>query len=285
MAKSTFDAFLDAADIRGRTFIRHVELHDTLASTNDRAIELSRDREIKLPALIATREQTAGRGRGSNQWHSTEGALTFSVLFEPTAFGITPDAWPKLSLTTAVAVCDALSAELSPQSAIRNPKSPTLAIKWPNDIVLNDAKVCGILIESPGGAAPAKDRLVIGIGINANNSWSNTPPAARGLAKKATAPLPPTALCDLTGHRHDLQHVLCETFRSLGVRNSQLATSDPQLPVEWKRRSWLTRQHIEVNSNGEWIQGVCLGIESDGSLLVENTDGTHRIRSGSVRVI
>jgi len=97
------DAYLDADEIRASTFIRHVEIHETLGSTNDRAAELARDADIELPALVAARHQTAGRGRGSNTWWSDDGALTFSIILDPTAFGISAAKWPQLSLTTAVA--------------------------------------------------------------------------------------------------------------------------------------------------------------------------------------
>lgn len=68
------DPYLDADAIHAATFARHVEIHETLGSTNDRAAELARDAAINLPAPIVARHQTAGRGRGDNKWLSTEGA-------------------------------------------------------------------------------------------------------------------------------------------------------------------------------------------------------------------
>jgi BirA family biotin operon repressor/biotin-[acetyl-CoA-carboxylase] ligase len=271
------DAYLDADEIRAATFIRHVDIHETLGSTNDRAAELARDADIKLPALVAARHQTAGRGRGKNTWSSNEGSLTFSVLLEPANLGITTADWPQLSLATAVAICDALSNELSPL------QGRSLGIKWPNDVMLDGAKICGILIESPGGVAPAKDLLVVGIGINVNNTW-HYPSAARDSTQ--CGPKSPNAisLCDTTSHSHNLPHLLCETLRALEARIIQLAIRDSRLPAAWKRRCWLTEQGVEVHSNGKSIDGVCLGIDGDGALLVENVFGTHRIRSGSIRV-
>jgi BirA family biotin operon repressor/biotin-[acetyl-CoA-carboxylase] ligase len=272
------DAYLDAAAIRAATFVRHVEIHETLGSTNDRAAELAPDTDIELPALVAARHQTAGRGRGKNIWSAAEGALTFSVLLEPALLGVSTANWPQLSLAVAVAICDALSNELSPL------QSRSLAIKWPNDIMFDGAKICGILIESPGGVTPAKDRLVIGIGINVNNTWRNQS-TTRDSAQRGPKSPSAISLCDTTSHSHNLQHVLCETLSALEVRINQLTIRDPRLPAEWKRRCWLTEQGVEVQSNGKWIDGVCLGIDGDGTLLVENVFGTHRIRSGSVRVL
>jgi hypothetical protein len=75
--------FLNAEQIRAATFIRHVELHESLDSTNNRALELARDERAELPALVVARRQTAGRGRGERTWWAAEGALTFSVFLEP----------------------------------------------------------------------------------------------------------------------------------------------------------------------------------------------------------
>jgi BirA family transcriptional regulator, biotin operon repressor / biotin---[acetyl-CoA-carboxylase] ligase len=258
--------FLNSEQLRATTFIRHVELHDTLGSTNDRAAELARDPAIELPSLIAARIQSAGKGRGSNKWWSAEGALTLSVLLDSTAVGISTQHWPQLSLATAVAICDAISGE-APEA------SP--AIKWPNDIYVDGAKVCGILIESPGGAAPAKNRLIIGIGINVNNSWRTAP---HDVGTNGTA------LCDVTGTRHDLQNVLVGTLQAMQARYKQLADGDSQLPQAWQQGCWLTGQTIDVQSNDRLMTGACIGIDTDGILLVENVDGVHRICSGSVRV-
>jgi BirA family biotin operon repressor/biotin-[acetyl-CoA-carboxylase] ligase len=262
------DAFLDADQIRAASFIRHVEIHDTLGSTNDRAAELARETQIELPALVAARIQTAGRGRGSNRWWSAEGALTFSVLLEPAALGIGTTRWPQLSLATAVAVCDALSQEVEQVSS--------LGIKWPNDVMLDGGKVAGILIESPGGGVPAKDRLIIGIGINVNNSWRGAPCHLRPHG---------AVLCDTTGKQHHLEFLLIRTLASLQVRIAELAAENPRLPAMWQRLCWLTEQSVEGQDGARYIEGVCTGIDREGALQIENVFGTHRIVRGSVRLL
>src|SRR5262245_49877980 len=92
--------FLTPDELRARTFVRHVEIHDTIDSTNNRASELAGDPRLELPALVVARHQTAGRGRGKNKWWSADGALTFSLLIEPAAHGLAVSNWPQLSLTT-----------------------------------------------------------------------------------------------------------------------------------------------------------------------------------------
>jgi BirA family biotin operon repressor/biotin-[acetyl-CoA-carboxylase] ligase len=268
----------DAERIRAGTFVRHIEIHETLGSTNDRAAELARYSDIELPALVVARLQTAGRGRGRNRWWSADGALTFSLLMDQASTRIQPANWPQLSLASAVAVCDALAMELGSafnrQSEIRNPNSALrLGVKWPNDVILDEGKVCGILIESPGGAAPAKDRLIIGVGINVNNSWRDVPIKARPLG---------TALCDVSSRDHDLAALLVRVLAAIGSRLAQLRTNDSNLSREWQRVNVLAGQSVCVDSERH-IEGTVLEIASDGALLLASDSGTVRAFSGSVK--
>jgi BirA family biotin operon repressor/biotin-[acetyl-CoA-carboxylase] ligase len=258
------DDYLDADELRASTFVQHVEIHKTLGSTNDRAAELARDPQIELPALIAARNQIAGRGRGNNTWWSNDGALTFSVLLEPARFGIVTSNWPQLSLATAVAICDSLTLEL-------HPKSASLTIKWPNDVMLNDAKVCGILIESPGGTARAKDCLIIGIGININNAWQNVP---RDLLSRGTS------LCEATGRLHPLQTVIVQILNALKSRLDELSVGNIQLSQTWQRLCWLSQKRVCIRVGQNTIDGICSGIATDGALLVDTPAKTERVYSG-----
>jgi BirA family biotin operon repressor/biotin-[acetyl-CoA-carboxylase] ligase len=285
---------MNAEQLRGSTFVRHIELHEELGSSNDRALELACVDDVDLPALIVARHQSAGRGRGTNKWWSADGALTFSLLLDPTQLGISTAKWPRLSLATAVAVCDALAEqarwalpttgdELPNEEELVSSAHPTrrtspqaarLGIKWPNDVMLDGAKVCGILIESPGGAAPAKDRLVIGIGINVNNS------CREGMQDSGPNRI---ALRDVSRQKHNLQDILEAVLRAICVRLGQIGRNDSRLAKSWQDKCWLTEQCVEVQSGSTWIEGICLGIDTDGALLIENVFGVHRVRSGSVR--
>jgi BirA family transcriptional regulator, biotin operon repressor / biotin---[acetyl-CoA-carboxylase] ligase len=285
------DHFLDADEIRKSSFVRHVEIYDELGSTNDRAAELASNVNIELPSLIVARRQTAGRGRGQHTWWAADGALTFSLLIDSSSFGIRAQDWPRLSLSTAVAVCKTLADEVKPSTQLAgssstlttcndfthcNPSSSRLRIKWPNDVFLDGAKVAGILIESPGGAIPAKDRLIVGIGINVNNSWQSAPRDTGGNG---------IALCDVTGRTHELGVLLVNVLRSIEVCMRQLATADPALPQTWENLCWLKEQAVGVETGGKVFDGICLGIAADGALVVENAAGQYRIHSGSVKAL
>jgi biotin-(acetyl-CoA carboxylase) ligase len=136
--------------------------------------------------------------------------------------------------------------------------------------------VCGILIESPGGRAPAKDRRIGGIGINVNNTRRSAPREAgsRGIA-----------LCDSTLAIHRLKDGLTVSLQAIQQRLEQLAANGRELPAAWRRLCWLTEQRVEANTNRNWIHGICAGIDVDGTLLIEDVFGTHRIHSGSVHVV
>jgi BirA family biotin operon repressor/biotin-[acetyl-CoA-carboxylase] ligase len=270
-----------AEAIRAQTFIRHVEIHDSLGSTNDRAAQLARDAKIETPALVLARLQTAGRGRGQNKWWSADGALTFSIALIPSTFGITAAKWPQLSLATAVAVCDALEDELDPLSdssssvAAGSSDSPRLAIKWPNDVMLDGRKVAGILIESPAGDESAQDRLIIGIGINVNNSWQTAPDelSSRG-----------TSLCDATGRSLSLQEVTLRILGAFETSLGDLATGDQRLTQAWQRRCWLAGKRVRVPLRTGPTEGRCAGIDADGALLIETTTSTERVYSGAIEL-
>jgi BirA family biotin operon repressor/biotin-[acetyl-CoA-carboxylase] ligase len=221
-----------------------------------------------LPALVIARVQTGGRGRAQKVWWSADGALTFSLLVDRASTELTSTNWPQLSLATAVAVCDALEGYLS--------SSSLLAIKWPNDVLLDGGKVCGILIESPGGSAPAKDRVIVGIGINVNNSW-------RGSLHEAGRQR--TAICDITGLKHDLTGVLASVLVAFANRVSELCRQSTEVICAWQRLDYLAGRHVMIERRGQKLEGECTQIAEDGALVIQTACGQKRIYSGSVSVL
>jgi BirA family biotin operon repressor/biotin-[acetyl-CoA-carboxylase] ligase len=266
----TPDPVLDAGEIRAATFVRYIEIHDTLGSTNERALQLASKDKIDLPALVVARLQTAGKGRGRNTWWAADGALTFSLLLDAETSGIVPANWPQLSLTTSLAVCDALTGCMSEGTG-----ASVVQIKWPNDVLLSRRKVCGILIESPGGAAPAKRRLVIGIGINVNNSWLDAP---QNIASSGAA------LCDYTGMKHDLDSVMVRVLNAMAGRMDQLRRHDTELIHAWQRQNYLAGRRVIVQADHRNIEGICDEIAEDGALVLNTLAGRQRLYSGSVRL-
>lgn len=139
------DAMAAAAGVR-------LIAHEVLGSTNTEALELARQGE-RGPLWVLAERQTAGRGRRGRAWLSRPGNFFASLLLTSPA---PPRCWPQLSMVAALAIYDAIS-ELA--SAL----IPGITIKWPNDLLLGQAKFAGILIEGEGVTDGA---VAIGIGVN-----------------------------------------------------------------------------------------------------------------------
>ncbi len=225
-------------------WLRTIEVHPELGSTNDRALELCGQPD-KLPALVVAERQTAGRGRQGAVWFAPEGSLTFSLAVRPAAWGISLAQWPALSLTTAIAVADAVQPLL--------PASMPAQIKWPNDVFVTGRKLAGILLES---APTTSDALVIGVGLNVNGALASA---------GEQAPLGVT-LEELTGRTHSIDALLENFIAAFDQRAAQLGASDEELAVEWNRQSLLTNRDVIIDLGAERVSGRCVGLANNGAL-------------------
>lgn len=140
--------------------VTEIALEET-ASTNAHALELLKTGAAKPHlTLVWARRQTRGRGRGGRVWQSPEGNVFFSMILRP------QPGWADLNQLPLV-VCVATHAAIRPHV----PASMTVTVKWPNDVLIDGAKVSGTLIESHRLTRTAHDRwsaeaLVVGIGVN-----------------------------------------------------------------------------------------------------------------------
>ena len=127
----------DLEKIHSRAGLENIVYRKETGSTNDLAKTMLQDSGFKLPALILTSNQTAGRGQGSKQWHSTTGSLTFSIVLpipsEHSNTGLAP-----------------LAVGLAVSKAIETSTNVEVQIKWPNDLICHGKKICGILVEGTG---------------------------------------------------------------------------------------------------------------------------------------
>lgn len=254
----------DLGRIESSRLVARVDFHETLGSTSDRALELAAAGEGPLPLLVLSERQTGGRGRGTNRWWSASGALTFSLVQEVPAERLSPECWPQLSLVTGLAVCEALEA-LLPRAECR--------VKWPNDVFVNDRKICGILCESTPGW---RDRLVLGIGLNINNSLAAAPAEVRQSA---------ISLIDLAGGAHDLTGVLLGVLDKMDERLAQLTSNRfANQAADFRQRCFLTDKTLTVVSGGRTHVGRCQGIDDAGELLLQTEAGMQRIVAGTIVV-
>jgi BirA family biotin operon repressor/biotin-[acetyl-CoA-carboxylase] ligase len=161
-------------------------------------------------------------------------------------------------------VCETLE-ELLPRAETR--------VKWPNDVFLNDRKVCGILCESVPGW---RDRLVLGIGLNVNNSLASAPGEVRGSAR---------SLIDVDGRSRDLTAVLLALLDRIDERWRQLAAGRfAELASAFRQRCYLTGKTLTIVSGGRTLVGRCRGIDDTGQLLLQTETGTSQIVAGTIVV-
>jgi BirA family biotin operon repressor/biotin-[acetyl-CoA-carboxylase] ligase len=254
---------IDTQKLLAETFLDHAEHHPMLDSTQTRARALAEEfaaKKIALPALVVADQQTAGRGRASNRWWTGEGSLAFSVLVDPEQFGFPRKAVPRLSLAVGVAIVDAVAPRLADQP---------LGLHWPNDVYVGQGKLSGILVEVlPGGLH------IIGVGLNSNSTAAEAPPEL----KKSVA-----TLRDLTGRTHDHTELLLAILENLDAALTQLGQ-----PMETigERFNLLCRQRGEtltVYQGSQTTTGCCVGIASDGALLLDTPAGRQNILSGTLK--
>ena len=254
----------DIEIIKADSFVRTVEFHRELPSTNDLALQRAALEELDTPLLVLTEFQTAGRGRGHNQWWSAPGSLTFSLVIDADRYESSGTCDPRLSLATALCMHDALH-QFVPFSDIR--------LKWPNDVYLGSRKVAGILLERP---ASRSDRLVVGIGVNINNSFSEAPKQIRATG---------TSLYDASGTYHVPGDVLRTILKRLVLRYEELAADELRLAEEWREHCMLRNRTVHVASGKRTISGLCHGIDDQGALLIEAGSTLLRLKSGTIQQV
>lgn len=252
----------DPPQIVRQTSVRHVEYHEVLESTSQLAAELVNELAAVSPALVVASEQTAGRGRGSNVWWASRGALTFTLVLDAQRLPLPPEGRSLISLATGSAVLRCLRQRLPDCS---------LQIKWPNDVYIGSQKICGILTElRTSGSGPM---VLIGVGINVNNSLQVAPDDIRQSA---------TSLLDRTGESVSLNELLIELVQAIDEQITLAATDSGQLIHEINRCCLLTGRRVVVEAE-QTVDGYCRGIDRAGALVIDTLDGPRRIIAGSIR--
>jgi BirA family biotin operon repressor/biotin-[acetyl-CoA-carboxylase] ligase len=251
----------DVERLRSTGIARQIEHFSETTSTNDVALRAAAEADALLPLLVLADRQTVGRGRGANRWWAADGSITFSLAIESTAANIPPHRWPQLSLTTGLAVCEALESLTSSADA---------QVKWPNDVYLLGRKACGILIETPS----VRNRLVIGVGLNVNNLFSDAPPDLQSSG---------ISLMDYDGVNRNLTDVLIAVLERISIRWQTLAEYGFERLIEpWRSRSYLTGRTVQLSSGPQTITGRCMGIDDDGALLLQTENGMRACHAGTI---
>jgi BirA family biotin operon repressor/biotin-[acetyl-CoA-carboxylase] ligase len=257
---------LNASLIRNALTTQHlghpVLFCSVVDSTMDEARRLiARNSPAGLPdgTLLVADEQTGGRGRLQRSWWAPPASsLLLSLVFRPP---LAPHQAQRITMICSLAVCDAIfeRSGLSPQ------------VKWPNDVLIDGRKVCGILTELDLVGSHL-DYVIVGIGINVNVDLAAAPPLMS----------PATSLLAETGHTTSRLELLIALLANLERRYAALQDGH-SFHQEWASRMATLGEQVEVAGGSERWTGVAVGVDSDGALLVRTDDGdTQRILAADV---
>ncbi len=235
---------------------RKILEYPVVESTNDRALSLARE-GAEDGTVVRAEAQTKGRGQHGRRWHSPKGlGLYFSVLLRPP---IIPEHTHRITIISAVAVAGAIVRHTGLKASI----------KWPNDICIDNKKVCGILTETESGRHHIK-HAVVGIGININHTPGDLPKALTPLA---------TSLQIASGREFDREILFQDVCAGLDKLYRKMIDDRIKSLVElfdpWDA---LIGEMVKING----ICGRACGITENGELLVKEDGVVHQVRSGSV---
>jgi BirA family biotin operon repressor/biotin-[acetyl-CoA-carboxylase] ligase len=227
-----------------------VRLRSTTSTMVDAAALATRGRPHGT--VVVAEEQTNGIGRHGHTWHSgPDGALYLSIILR---LRLSPADLPALTMALGLAV----------RKAVNDFASVACDLRWPNDVMLNERKLAGIMVQSTETEA-----LIAGIGVNVNQT--DFPAELRGIA---------TSLRIETGREHPkealLQPIVEECLRAAQMDKSEI------LKQFTEQSTYVEGKHVEVDGR---IRGVTAGLDPDGFLLLKTPEGVERIVSGGVRPV
>jgi BirA family biotin operon repressor/biotin-[acetyl-CoA-carboxylase] ligase len=239
----------------GLAGVRHIA-YETLGSTNAEALALARAGE-RGPLWLTAATQSAGRGRRGSHWVSPAGNLhTTLLLSEPSP----PAQAAQLSFVAALAVHDAVTA-CAPQLG------PLLKVKWPNDLLVGQAKVAGILIE---GESEPVFAVAIGIGVNCAAHPDNTDYPATDLAAAGARVVPDALFAALSG---TMERRLAQWNRGQGFG---------AIRADWLKRAAGLGEILRVRLPERQLSGLFKGLDDNGRLLLEQGGRISAITAGEV---
>jgi len=251
-----------APQLQGTIFGKHIHHYYKIGSTNTVAMEAA-SADAPEGSVFLAEQQTAGRGRGANQWHSARSVGIYcSVLLRP-------------ALPPSDVLVLTLAAGLAVHSAIQEIDSRVVPdLKWPNDVLIGGKKVCGILTEMNAEVTRVR-YVVVGIGLNVNQS--SFPADLEAIA---------TSLRLATGTEWSRVELSVALLKSLD-REYRNLLEDPDAAASILRRfqersSSVRGQRVEVVENPE-LEGVTEGLDSRGFLQVRTAQGLRTVLSGTVK--
>ncbi|UCH84034.1 MAG: biotin--[acetyl-CoA-carboxylase] ligase [Candidatus Latescibacterota bacterium] len=250
-------------------FARRIYYVPEIDSTNRFAADLARNGEAEGTIVIAD-FQTAGRGRFERTWTSPHGRnLSFSLILRPE---MSAGAALPITLACALSICETLERELGGSADVGTGSQTVVrsriwaGVHWPNDVMIDDRKICGILSEG----STRGDRLeyvVIGVGVNVNMEADEFPPPSE-LRRPATS-------CRMvTDSVHDRPRLLAGILAGLEDVYRELTRTTFSAFVDRFDERLIDRgRTIERIDSGKRFVGRVMGVAADGGLRLEVADG------------
>jgi BirA family biotin operon repressor/biotin-[acetyl-CoA-carboxylase] ligase len=250
--------------LKGTLFSKNIQHYYKIGSTNSAAMEAARA-DAPEGSVFLAEQQTAGRGRGANQWHSPQSTGIYcSVVLRP-------------ALPPSEALLFSLAAGLALHAAIREIDSRVKPdLKWPNDALLDGKKFCGILTEMNAEVTRVR-HIVIGVGINVNQT--NFPPDLQAIA---------TSLRLATGTEWSRLEVCAALLKSLDSEYRDLLAK-PGARESILRRfqeasSSVRGRRVRIEDDAE-LEGITEGLDQRGFLQLRTPQGLKTVLSGTVRLV
>ncbi len=251
---------------------RSIRVLPVVASTNDLLKAEAEQGKVEEGAVVLAEYQSSGRGRLDRQWEAPPGkSLLFStLLFPETSQG-------NLQLTgllTSLAMLDGLTSYFKNDTEEPYNSDVKIRLKWPNDLVVEKRKLCGILSDA-GVDVLGRNFVVVGVGLNVNQSLNDFPEPLRRTA---------TSLYLMTGHFQSRERILKAVIASLENYYLRLKTDGyAWIPATWLERAGIMGKRVEVSDNGGKLTGACAGLADDGALMLNLPDGKQKmIYSGDI---
>jgi len=243
--------------LKTKDFGRKILYFDSLISTMDMATQLAL-KEAAEGTIVLAEAQTKGRGRLGRVWHSPKyKGLYFSLILRPK---ISLDKASVITLLAGVSICE----------AIKESCALDMQIKWPNDIIIHNKKLGGILTEIQA-EVDAVNFIVVGVGLNINNDKKSLIPGATSLRQEKGEELGRLGILQSILYRLEVNYAIFQKKGSLAVIE------------KWRQLALTLGQRIKVYSYKGHIEGEAVDIEADGGLLVRRDSGlTQKVTAGDI---
>ncbi|MER2013262.1 MAG: biotin--[acetyl-CoA-carboxylase] ligase [Methanobrevibacter sp.] len=239
-------------DLNTKFIGKNLYVYKEVASTNTVAKFLSMN-NIENGSVVISERQTKAKGRSGKSWESPLGGIWLSIILNP---NVDYSKLPLITLATGVAVAKTLE-----RIGIENPE-----IKWPNDIIINDKKVCGILTEAVTKFNTIEN-VIIGVGIDANLNLADFPEELQDGTTTLQIEL------GRAGNENLLIGMFLEEFEK--IANLFIEEKYEDILKEWRKRSYTIGKIVEVREPfNTYYDAYVLGIGKEGALVVEKIDGT-----------